>query len=230
YGAWVRLPKNVPSGAVFARMDDRHEHRGWDLWLENRRVGAHIIHSWPGDAIKVVCENRFRTDLWNHLFITYDGSGRAAGVKVFINGVQQETKVEADRLKGSIRTTVPLKVAQRHSKSRLDGVLVQDLRVYDRALSNLEVERLARGTRAAWLAAVPAGKRTAAEKDELFNAWLLAMDRPYGILAAKLGVLRQEEAAIKARGTVAHVMQERPREPMVYVLFRGDYDKRRDPV
>ena len=35
---------------------------------------------------------------------------------------------------------------------------------------------------------------------------------------------------MKARGTIAHVMQEKPSEPMAYVLYRGEYDKRRDPV
>ncbi len=35
---------------------------------------------------------------------------------------------------------------------------------------------------------------------------------------------------IKARGTIAHVMQEKPQSPMAFLLFRGDYDKRRDQV
>ena len=42
--------------------------------------------------------------------------------------------------------------------------------------------------------------------------------------------LQQEEAAIRSRGTVAHVMQEKPESPMAHVLFRGEYDKRRDAV
>src|SRR5436305_2615559 len=35
---------------------------------------------------------------------------------------------------------------------------------------------------------------------------------------------------IRSRGTVAHVMQERGARAMAHVLFRGDYDKRRDAV
>ena len=42
--------------------------------------------------------------------------------------------------------------------------------------------------------------------------------------------LEQEQSTIKARGTIAHVMQERKAPAMAYVLFRGDYDKRRDQV
>ena len=38
------------------------------------------------------------------------------------------------------------------------------------------------------------------------------------------------EAAIKSRATIAHVAQEKTDAPMAYILYRGDYDKRRDEV
>jgi hypothetical protein len=230
YGAWVKLPKNNMSGAVCARMDDEHDYRGWDLWIQGGRVGAHIIHKWQEDALKVVSRNQIKPKEWNHLFITYDGSGTPAGLKVFINGVQQETNVEAGRLRNSVRTTVPLKLGQRHVNNRLEDVAIQDLRVYGRTLSNQEVERLAKSTRAVWLAAKPAGQRTPAEKNELFSWWLPTMHVPYQPVAKQLDTLQREEATVKARGTVAHVMQEKGSEPMAFVLFRGEYDKRRDPV
>jgi hypothetical protein len=198
--------------------------------MQNGRVGAHIINKWPQDALKVVSKRPLKAGQWSHVFVTYDGSGKAVGVKVYVNGAPQETDVEADRLKGTIRTKVPMKLAQRHTTSRMAGVLMQDLRLYGRLLSGPEVEKLARGTRAAWLAAKPADKRTAAEKNELFDWWLPAMDAAYPALAKRVSGLVGEETAIRARGTVAHVMQERPQEAMAYVLFRGDYDKRRDPV
>src|SRR5262249_26295674 len=46
YGAWVKFAKDAPYGAVFARMDDQHDYRGWDLWVQEGRVGTHIIHKW----------------------------------------------------------------------------------------------------------------------------------------------------------------------------------------
>ncbi|HMC63731.1 MAG TPA: DUF1553 domain-containing protein [Gemmataceae bacterium] len=230
YGAWVNLTKRAQFGAVVARMDDQHDYRGWDLWIENNRVGAHIINKWQDDAIKVLANMPLKLREWNHLFITYDGSGKAAGVKVYINGVPQETTVIADGLKNTIRTTVPLKIAQRHSGQRLDGALIQDLRIYGRAVSGLEVDQLVKATRAVWLARKPADKRSAAEKGELFTWWLTSSDQPYQALNAKMRALQQEEAAIRSRGTVAHVMQEKPESPMAHVLFRGEYDKRRDAV
>jgi hypothetical protein len=230
YGAWVKLTKRSLNGAVLARMDDQHDHRGWDLWIQNGQVGAHLIHKWPEDALKVVSRNSIPAGQWNHLFITYDGSARPSGLKVYINGILQETTVEAGQLNNTIRTSVPFRVGQRHTTARLNGLEVQDVRLYGRTLSRPEVEGIVKGTRTAWLLSKPAKQLSAAEKEELFDGWLAGFDTTYQGLAKKLSALQQEESAIKARGTVAHVMQEKPGEPMAYVLYRGEYDKRRDPV
>jgi mono/diheme cytochrome c family protein len=230
YGAWIKLTKRAQSGAVFARMDDQHDYRGWDLWMQNGQVGAHLVNKWPDDAVKVVTRNPVKMREWNHVFITYDGSGRAGGVKVYVNGVPQETTVEARSLKNTIRTKVPFTLGQRHTTSRLNGLVLQDVRLYGRTLSGQEVECLVKGTRSAWLLSKPAKKRSAAETNELLDWWLTAHDTAFQSLTKKLGELQGEEAALKSRGTIAHVMQEKPGEPMAYVLYRGEYDKRRDPV
>jgi hypothetical protein len=211
-------------------MDDQHDFRGWDLWVQNGRVGAHIINKWPQDALKVVSKSPVKAGQWAHVFVTYDGSGRAEGVRVYVNGVSQETEFEANALKSTIRTTVPLKVGQRNTTSPLDGLDLQDVRLYGRTLKPAEVEQLAKATRACWLAEKPAAARTAAEKNELFDWWLVGLDEGFKATAGRLGELQREETAIRSRGTVAHVMQEKPGEATAYVLYRGEYDKRRDPV
>jgi hypothetical protein len=230
YGAWVKLPKNVANGAVFARMDDKHDFRGWDLWVQNNRIGAHIVHKWQEDALKVVSRKPVKAGQWNHLFVTYDGSGKPGGVKVYVNGVPQETTVEAGSLRNTIRANVPFKVGQRSSTSRIDGLVLQDMRLYGRTLSSQEVERLVKGTRGAWLLRKPAKARSAAETNELFDWWLATLDTSYQRLTKKASDLQQEESALRSRGTIAHVMQEKPSEPTAFVLYRGDYDKRRDAV
>jgi hypothetical protein len=228
--AWLRLTKNNQTGAVVARMDEGNGHRGWDVWVEGNRIGAHVIHEWPKDALKVLTKRPFKANEWNHVVVSYDGSGKAAGLRVYVNGQPQETDVLADSLKNSIRATVPLKLAQRHNSSKLDALVLEDLRLYDRGLPAAEAARLAAGTRAAALATRPAAKLTPAEKNELFEWWLSARDGPSRALADRLATLRQEETALRSRGTVAHVMNEKSSPPMAYVLFRGEYDKRRDPV
>jgi mono/diheme cytochrome c family protein len=230
YGAWVKLPKIQVNGSVIARMDDQHDYRGWDIWVENGRVATHIINKWPDNAVKVVTKNPVQANQWNHLFITYDGSAKAAGLRIYINGALQDLDIAADNLRDTTRTPVPFKFAQRHTGSRLDDISIQDVRIYNRVLLPTDVDHLATGTRLGWLLSKPADKISEEEKKEMFSWWLPKNDQPYQDHVAKLKSLQDEEKAIKSRGTVAHVMQEKREQPMAFVLFRGDYDKRRDQV
>jgi mono/diheme cytochrome c family protein len=230
FGAWVFLPNKDTTGAIFARMDDQHDYRGWDLWVQGNRVGTHIIDRWPQDALKVVARDPLPAGRWNHVFITYDGSAKAKGVRVYVNGVEQRKSVEANSLKQTSRTTVPLKVGQRHSSSRLDGILLQDLRIYGLTLAPEAVNKLAISGRIAYLAAKPSDQRTPAEKEELFAVWLPSRDEPYRVASTKLTDLENEQKSIRSRGTIGYVMHEKAESPAAYVLYRGDYDKRRDAV
>ncbi len=229
--AWVYLPNHQGSGSLLARMDDQHDFRGWDVWVEQGKVGMHVVHKWPGDALKVVTGDPLPVNAWNHLLITYDGSSKAAGVKIFVNGEERTKRIEgADVLRSTIKTTVPLKVAQRHSTARVQDLKLQDLRIYSRVLATAEILRLSRDSRTAWLLAKPHAERTDAEKKELFTWWLPSRDEMYRQLTAKQTVLAAEEDAIAKRGTMTHVMQERTEKPKAFVLFRGEYDQRRAEV
>lgn len=230
FSAWVKIPKYVKAAAVVARMDNTQAHRGWDVWIEENRVGMHIVHAWPGNALKAIARTPIKANEWNHIAIAYDGSRKAAGVKISINGVLQATEVQADKLTETIRTAIPFKIGQRNTSDRIGGLHLEDLRLYERALSPIETANLFRAERLTQLLGKPAEQRTAAEKTEFFDYWLANVDATAMRLTARVAELEQAEAALKAVGTVAHVMAEKPEPPMAYVLFRGEYDKRRDPV
>ena len=108
YGAWVKLPKAGLIGSILARMDDRNNYRGWDLWLENGRIATHLVHDWPANAVKVVTKSQVNPGVWTHLFVTYDGSSRASGLKIYFNGEPQSTDTHADSLSQSIRAQCPV--------------------------------------------------------------------------------------------------------------------------
>jgi mono/diheme cytochrome c family protein len=227
---WIKLANANVNGAIVSRMDDRPEgfYRGWDLWLDGGRPAAHLIHKWQEDAIKVSTKNPLKPGQWHHLALVYDGSGKAAGLRLYVDGVAQETTAQPDALKGTTRTDVPLRIGQRYTGSRIDGQTIQDVRVYDRALTLAEINQLRLGTRATHL--VAKAPRSPAETEELFAWWLPVNDAPAQKLAEQLATLQQEQATIRSRGAVTHVMQERDGVPTAYILFRGDYDKRRDQV
>jgi mono/diheme cytochrome c family protein len=227
---WIRTGRTAQTGSIIARMDDGKDFRGWDIWLEADRIGIHIVNKWPTDALKVVSKQTIQPNQWHQFTVTYDGSGKAAGIKIYVNGLIQAADTQADVLKNTIKTTVPLKIGQRHTTSRIASLTLQDLRIYERSLGAAQAEQLAKSARAAELIAKPADKKTAKEVDELMEYWLVTLDKPTQELSGKIGAAQQEEANLKARGTVAYVMSERPGEPIAHILFRGEYDKRRDQV
>jgi Protein of unknown function (DUF1553)/Protein of unknown function (DUF1549)/Concanavalin A-like lectin/glucanases superfamily/Planctomycete cytochrome C len=229
-GAWVKTARRGTGGAVASRMDNTNKYRGWDFWIEQDKIGMHIVNEWADNALKVTAKSPLQPNQWHHVLVTYDGSAKAAGVKVFIDGKLQAVDVFTDKLTGSIKTEVPFKIGQRHTSERAKDLSLQDLRLYGRTLKGSEAEQLAKSTKAADFLAKPADKRTPQEREELFAWWLAALDISYRTLNDKQAALQQEEATFKSRGTIAHVMSERKSEPTAYILFRGDYDKRRDQV
>jgi hypothetical protein len=228
--AWIKLPANDIQGAICARMDNTSGYRGWDFWSQQRRVGAHIIDAWPNNALKVVSQAQVPANEWTHVAVTYDGQGKAAGVKIYYNGRPQETLVEADQLSGTIRTSVPFKIGQRHASEPLSGVNIHDLRIYRGALAPAEVESLAKTSRFADILKKPAEQRTDAEKNEMYPWWLGSYDAAFQTATSDVAAHEKTLADIRSRGTIAHVMQESNATPAAFILFRGEYDKRRDEV
>jgi hypothetical protein len=230
YGCWVKPSKGDLNGSLMSRMDEGSDYRGWDLWIEGGKLAAHIIHKWPDDAMKVVSDAPLKVNEWNHVLVTYDGSGKAAGIKLYLDGKVRKVDVAADGLKNTIRTKVPFKLGQRSNSSKVEDAIFQDLRVYARSLPPDEVDRLVTATRLSYLISKPADKRPAAEVEGAFAWYLTNHDGPAKELGGKVAKLEGEQNQIKARGTIAHVMNEKAEQAMAYILFRGDYDKRRDPV
>ena len=94
--------------------------------------------------------------------------------------------------------------------TRATTCALQDLRLYDRALTAADVEQLAKSPRtAATCSRKPADKRTPAGDGRALH--LVADDRtttPYQRDSTRhWQAASKEEAGIKGRGTIAHVMQ-----------------------
>jgi hypothetical protein len=229
FAAWVKLPANDGAGAIMARMKESADFRGWDMWVEGRRVGTHIINKWPDKAIKVVTRDQLPADKWVHVAVAYDGTSKAAGVRIYVDGKLQRANVVADSLEGTIRTNRGLKIGQRNSSSPLSGATIQDVRIYARQLAEREMASLA-GLSLADVVAAPPEKRTEAELNALYDWWLATVDNTFESLSTKYEGLVREQADIQARSTSGYVMQERTEPAIAFVLNRGEYDQRKDQV
>ena len=228
--AWLRVPGIDSAYAVVARMDESDHYRGWDMWVQGRRVAMHLAHSWPEDAFKVVAESQLTADVWTYVTLTYDGSGTVEGVRLYYDGIPQPLKVENNRFqKHTIRTQVPLTVGSRSPGAAAHGVGLTDLTIHGRAFTAAEVEGIAKAGVLQRLVELPAEERPAAAAG-LFDWWLGSRDKAFIAATARVAKLEGERAEMLRRGSIAHVMNEREGIPKAQVLDRGEYDRPKEEV
>jgi hypothetical protein len=229
YGAWIKAGRNGVSGGIIARMDEKGGYRGWDLFQADRALSVHIVSQWADDAIKVSTRNAvIQPGQWQHVFVTYDGSGKAKGVKIYLDGVEEKLVTNNDTLKAasSIRTPSPLRVGQRsHVQVFADGS-VQDVRVYSRLLKPIEVRNIATIGPLRGILAASAAARTPQQRAALYDHFLTSRDASYRQFDKTLRGLEAEKKAIQDRSPVTHIQQEKPDSPpMANILMRGQYDQ-----
>ena len=229
--AWFQVPNRGQTAAVLAKMRAGGTHRGWDIWLENDRLAVHMIHDWPADAIKVVTQTSLNVNQFHHVAVTYDGSRKPSGIKIYLDGELQPTRSAAnEKVVGTIKSDAPLTLGSRAGGQGFRAVALADMRVAAGAWGGQHVHQLALAGKAAGILAKPAAKRTPAEKDGLFAAYLDCVDPEFRAEFFALTEIRAEEVGFRSRGTVAAVMHEKPTPAEAFVLFRGEYDQRRDKV
>ena len=75
----------------------------------SKQYGPPFVPFRPDNVLKVVSKQQLEVDKWTYITITYDGRGKAQGVKIFIDGKPCEIYVEHDSLSKPIVNEVPLR-------------------------------------------------------------------------------------------------------------------------
>ena len=255
-GAWIK-PRNVPggrywntkNGALIARIDTANGFRGWNLYYQDGVVAVQLIHNWPGNAISIetVGTTEYRDPFnppegshggtnmtetlprgsWSHVMFTYDGSGKAAGVKVYVNGIKQKLKVALDKLSGSIRTTNPTLVGRRDIGHQMQATAYQDLRFYRRALTPEEVARSAKEDIAAQIVATAAPDEWTDDQMKIIeDVYFERYDQTSIELTAKLPKINAQLMKLAAGGPLTLVTREKSGLAYADILDRGVFNAR----
>lgn len=222
FGCWVKI-KNDGMDTLFGKLDNTQEKRGFDLFVAKGKLYFHLIHEWPDHVLRVSSKEKLPKDEWTHVFATYDGSSKPAGVKLYINGKEAETDVADGGLDGTIRNDAPFNIGNRAEVSPVKGALA-DVRVYGRVLKPEEVAGLANAPDLA-LARIPMTQRTSDQqkyameyfRDHHYPPW---MDAKKEVEAAR----KAKEDFEKSIPTTM-VMSEMAKPRDTFVLLRGQYDK-----
>lgn len=223
---WVKPSQHGPRSVVLhrSRAAEDSAFRGYSLVLDNGRPVFSLVHFWPGNAVQLRVQKPIPLNEWTHLTATYDGSSKAAGVRLYVNGANVEAEVVRDRLTRDIvhrgewgdydAGSVRLALGARFRDVGFLGGAVDELQVFDRDLSPVEV-------------ALTAGV-TSNDLDWLIHSYMY--DPGYRKIRAELSKLRQEENDLIGQVKQIMVMKEMPGRRPTFILSRGAYDQPRDPV
>ncbi len=212
---WVR-PSRLHERAVLfhvSRAWTDAGSRGYQLLLENGRLSASLIHFWPGNAIRILSLNPLPINEWTHVTMSYDGSSRADGLRLYVNGEAAPAEVVRDHLYKDISYGggMSLAIGERFRDKGFKDGQVDEIRVFNRDLSPLEARRLYEPV-------------NDAPDEALFEYYISAVDEA----AAEARALRNEARAKRdsMENGIREIMtmKEMPERRPTFILERGAYD------
>ena len=187
----------------------------------------------PEIAIKVVTDKILPVDgHWYHVLFTYDGSGKASGVKVYIDGAQVATHVAADTLgQAPIRTTAPMQLGWRYPDATpAQDTRYQDIRLYARVLSGEEAKRLPYEDYVAEVASKPIAQWNEDQLHAVSKFYFTNIDASAKAIQGEITNLDAKLQKLSLGGDVSIVSWEKPTIAYADVLTRGIYSARTERV
>jgi hypothetical protein len=195
--------------------------RGYELLYDHGHLVASLVHFWPGNAIRVRTKMAIRAGSWTHVTVTYDGSSRAEGLRIYLDCYPAEVEVVRDRLYNTIKyedDPPPLTIGARFRDPGFKDGSLDEFRVYDACLTPLEV-----GLLSPWFDGVH-------HEPEMIEYYIERVDEAYAQAREKLHAARVAEAEFAESLRQVMVMREYDTPPRAHVLARGAYDAPREEV
>jgi len=201
-------------------------HRGWELALDStNHVRVRFVHRLPDEIISVSSLDVIPPNEWQHIGFTYNGSKKANGITLFVNGKKVASKINFDELKRSMvpinpgtmkRDTIPLVVGKSNRSWMEDLGLfrgkIDDIKIYDKQLSQWEMARLGEAN-------LDANSVTLKQEHWFLHDKSLLAERK------KLKTTRQELGAVLDSAQEIMVMKDMKVPRKTYILNKGLYDQ-----
>jgi len=202
--------------------------RGWDFHLDSlNRLNVRLVSSLSHNYIHARTKDSIKKHAWKHVAFSYDGSGKAKGIKIFIDGEEQHVDIPYDKLYKSIKTikdkehtlyTRSVKVARNYSFSTGENGIFQgkidDIRIYSRILTPLEVAHL-------FKLDDTNGNQFDIEDPEYW----VAQSQKTRVLNEELKQLRNDWLSLMNPIPEIMVMEDMPKKRTTFAYARGDYEQ-----
>ncbi len=221
-----------PSGVILARADSKQGSRGWQLRINQRKLAFALAHDATHSAATIETKDVALIEgRWNHIVASYSGSGKAAGMKLYIDGRPQNIKVVKDTLIGSIRTSAPMTFGRiSPDGDPLRQSAFQDFRFYGRELAPEEASRLPFEDYVSEIVRKPLSTWSDDEFKVVSDFYFAQRDTETRSLSAQLPALNSELDALSKDGAISIVSEESPGLAYADMLTRGVYNARTERV
>ena len=222
---WLKTPDAKERAVVFHRSRAWTDaaSRGYELLIEEGKLKWSLIHFWPGDAISIRTTQPVPLNAWTHVTISSDGSSKASGLKLWMNGTPAAVDVIKDNLTREITGGGGDNIAlgERFRDRGFKGGLIDDFRVFGRELTPLEM--------GAVFSQQPEASK-ASSREQHFELYLATVDAEWKKHLEALAAARADLYRLQDGAKEIMVMQELAKRKPAYVLTRGEYNLRAEQV
>jgi Protein of unknown function (DUF1553)/Protein of unknown function (DUF1549)/Concanavalin A-like lectin/glucanases superfamily/Planctomycete cytochrome C len=223
------LAVSPEGGSPFGKMNDKKEARGWDVEFHGLRPSVHLISRWPENAIHIQAVDDLPANTFTHLAFTYDGSGKAAGLKLYVNGLQAKTNVVIDKLRNTIKTPTPFSVGRRGDSSTPFHGSIDELQIFNRQLNEGEVLALNASDTLRLVRILP-DQRNEQQKTRITKFFQQSEVPELARLQNTINETRKARDAFEAAIPNTMVMSEMEKPRETFIKVRGNYDQDGDKV
>ena len=232
---WISVPKNLTDGVIFHKGSGAvlYNWRGYHLSLKNNRLELLMAHTAPYNAITKLTEQDIPRDQWINLTLTYDGSSKAKGLKIFLNGKELSTVTTHDNLYKDIlfKGGQPgLQVGAVWRGKGLKEAVVDEVSVYNQELSPLEILQIFNPNEYKVLLSRDPEQLTSEQKASLKKLYLNAHSKTYQ--EAMNAVIAKRKAYSDSVEVIPElmIMKDRAQPRPTYILTRGEYSQHGEEV
>ncbi len=230
------IPKDFKEGVIFHKCiaERLYNFRGYHLYLKDDRLTLNLSHAAPSNAISKITQQPVPRNQWIQLTMTYDGSSKASGLKLYQDGKEQDLETTMDQLTKDIllnsKDQPGLQIGAWDRGLGFKGGKVDDILVYNRTLTDFEVKVIAQQSAWSSIAGKQPEQLSAGEISELNTYYLTVIDPLMIAEQKKLQQLRTSLSDSVSAISELSVMQDMPKPRKTFILKRGNYDAFGDEV
>jgi hypothetical protein len=217
FSLWVNTPIAHKRAVILHRTQAWTDaaSRGYELLMIDGKLNLALIHFNPGNEIRIQTKAKLTLNNWKQITVSYDGSSKASGLKLYIDGELANTEILKDHLTKEIfysaKKNMALSIGARFRDNGFKQSKVDELRVFNRRLTSLEVrENFAPGAQAK-------------SDSELYDYYLEHESSTYRAAYQDLLAKRKGVNEYKNGRSQMMVMKEMPKRRNTYLLTRGLY-------